>query len=891
MGRLSGVTEPLVDVAMKIYRGIWGEDKKVTDTQDRPTVGGTSNRKVADAYAHRRDIVNPEDRPPGYAQVFEMTVTPRNPVTFDQEYVTVDQLQSKFDLDPQETQSLMERFGDGGVDINELGDDPMFIDMMRAREVDLLISPEGVPGMDRTTGDNAMNTGESYRVIDKKIIQNSKRITQYQVDDVGFFSPARRVVEMTDMSKGRKKQWMSLLTEGLDPINSKNGIYPKRDADELKLFEYLDSFGPETEIRREEVLKYIDDNRIQLSERVYVGESGDPEEPDITWTDVEVERDAYMSDRLMIAEENIRDEFPEWTYMQNEFRDWLDENNRTYMVEADMVESELDDLKSGMNPRYEVADLDSEGRGTFIYDTNDFDDWVDERARFEYEEDPHVYTTNDEGYLIVGNDEWGYRIEDPTGQRIAEDIRRLHEAISTANLHSIENGYAEYRHTEGTINPDWFPSFTMTDQANERGTNPKNILMVWDNPSKGSEFEHGHFRGVPNYFAHSRTEERLVDGKRSLHIDEIQSDWHTLGRDSGMFPASRVDQTRLFYGDSSRTIDGQSGPWFLRDSRRPDKTPRIFESEKDLLDFVEKFRESNLEKARPVGPDGNYSDKFIEENVITDDATIRRVKDVISDPASYAPMEKNWREMMFKRTLAEALDDPAIERVTWTTARTQRERYEFMSERGSHYFSEVNVRWIDKDTVRYDFFDIAGNKKVIQLDNISQVGLPNAIKDYVAKKMDKSLLAFNGKQYAEIVNAQKNAMSIYPQELNFKDVETIPAPGFTLTYDQTLPKWANKLIKRYGAKVGKTRIEGATSEIREQNGQWSVRYTKRNGESQEITLPSEAAAKWWMEKREKNIEVWYFDITPEMRQDFMENGMPLTQNGDDDDNEQERMVA
>ena len=40
-----------------------------------------------------------------------------------------------------------------------------------------------------------------------------------------------------------------------------------------------------------------------------------------------------------------------------------------------------------------------------------------------------------------------------------------------------------------------------------------------------------------------------------------------------------------------------------------------------------------------------------------------------------------------------------------------------------------------------------------------------------------------------------------------------------------------------------------------------------------------------------NIEVWYFDITPEMRQDFMENGIPLTQNGDDDDNEQERMVA
>ena len=889
MGRYSGVIQPAVDVAMKIYRGIWGADKKVTDTEDRPTVGATSNQKVAQAYANRSDIVNREDRQqsPHYPQVFEMTVTPRNPVTFDQEYVTVNQLQSKFDLDPQETQSLMERFGDGGVDINELGDDPMFIDMMRAREVDLLISPEGVPGMNRSTGDNAMNTGESYRVIDKKIIQNSKRVTQYMVDDVGFFSPARRVVEMSEQAKGDAGYWKKILTEGLGEIRPKNAIYPKKDADEIGVFDFLDSI--KGSITREKLLGFIDANRLQLSEHIYQGKQADIDEQlnSFDWIEPEIERGPWQDNEVEHHIEYLRDDFKEHTSNMDSFREWLDENGRSYMVEADMVEGELDDLRLGSNDRYVVADNGS--RGTFIYDQQDAEDYFLEQAEAAYEDNPVLVTYNQYGYSITGNDEFGYTAETPRGVAIDvnqydHDIYDLQSTRQAANLHAIESGEIDEIYDGEGVNSMWFPDYTISVQAREEGTNPKNILIMWESgngPGRTSDtYTHSHF-SEHNYFAHARTEERIVDGKQAFHIDEIQSDWHHAAVDSGMMPKRGSNETRLIYGNSSRTMGDSGDQWFLRDSRRPDESPKLFESEEDLFEFVEKFSEGNSKNL-----EGQYIPPFLVGNLYPDGVTPKRVKDVIKDPLPFAPFGKNWDEMMFKRAIAEALRDPNIERITWTTANTQADRYKSVE-----FYPEVSLQIEDQNKVTISYTDLAENKGEITYD-IREM-------DLMRDRTFRTLSEAQRKEFEELresalISSRSSRGSrdhaIYPQQVVFKDVRTQPSKGFSVLYDQKMPKFSQKLLKRYGAKVGKTRIESKDFEMTEDRSGFYVQYLNNRGNKQSFgPLPSEEAAKQFMETR-GNIEVWYFDITPEMRQDFMENGIPLTQNGDDD-NEQERMVA
>jgi hypothetical protein len=863
-----------VDVAMKIYRGIWGVDKKVTDTEDRPTVGATSNQKVAQAYADRKNVKPPEgqdvvifDR--GHPQVFEMTVTPRNPVTFDQEYVTVNQLQSKFDLDPQETQSLMERFGDGGVDINELGDDPMFIDMMRAREVDLLISPEGVPGMNRATGDNAMNTGESYRVIDKKIIQNSKRVTQYMVDDVGFFSPARRVVEMSEQAKGDAGYWKKILTEGLGEIRPKNAIYPKKDADEIGVFDFLDSI--KGSITREKLLGFIDANRLQLSEHIYQGKQADIDEQlnSFDWIEPEIERGPWQDNEVEHHIEYLRDDFKEHTSNMDSFREWLDENGRSYMVEADMVEGELDDLRLGSNDRYVVADDGS--RGTFIYEEADLEDYFLEQAEAAYEDNPVLVTYNQYGYSITGNDEWGYTAETPRGvaldvNQYDHDIYDLQSTRQAANLHAIESGEIDEIYDGEGVNSQWFPDFTISTQAREEGTNPKNILIMWDKGAGAGQtpdsYHHKAHFSEENYFAHARTEERVVDGKQAFHIDEIQTDWHHEGVDQGMLPDPRQSgETRLFYGNDLRVLTDDGNKWFLRDSNLPDEPPRIFESKEALLEFVDQTYDDGLAKAK-------------------------QVKNIIYDPVPYAPFGKNWDEMMFKRAIAEALRDPNIERITWTTANTQADRYKSVE-----FYPEVSLQIEDQNKVTISYTDLAENKGEITYD-IREM-------DLMRDRTFRTLSEAQRKEFEELresalISSRSSRGSrdhaIYPQQVVFKDVRTQPSKGFSVLYDQKMPKFSQKLLKRYGAKVGKTRIESKDFEMTEDRSGFYVEYLNNRGNKQSFgPLPSEEAAKQFMETR-GNIEVWYFDITPEMRQDFMENGIPLTQNGDDD-NEQERMVA
>ena len=46
-------------------------------------------------------------------------------------------------------------------------------------------------------------------------------------------------------------------------------------------------------------------------------------------------------------------------------------------------------------------------------------------------------------------------------------------------------------------------------------------------------FTAGHF-SEPNVLAHYRTNDRVIDGKKTLFLEEVQSDWHQKGGSRGM---------------------------------------------------------------------------------------------------------------------------------------------------------------------------------------------------------------------------------------------------------------------------------------------------------------------------------------------------------------------
>lgn len=135
-----------------------------------------------------------------------------------------------------------------------------------------------------------------------------------------------------------------------------------------------------------------------------------------------------------------------------------------------------------------------------------------------------------------------------------------------------------------------------------------------------------------NLLAHARYTERTDrDGKRTLFIEEIQSDWHQQGRERGY---RRPDEKANY------TLEG-NGPWVIRNNGR----------------FLEDFNNrQTAERALELYQQG-------------------RRQDIVQDPAvPDAPFKSTWHELVFKRMLRYAADN-GFERIAWTNGNQQIARY------------------------------------------------------------------------------------------------------------------------------------------------------------------------------------------------------------------------
>jgi len=66
----------------------------------------------------------------------------------------------------------------------------------------------------------------------------------------------------------------------------------------------------------------------------------------------------------------------------------------------------------------------------------------------------------------------------------------------------------------------------------------------------------------PNILAHVRTNDRVIDGKKSLHLEEVQSDWHQQGRDKGYKTGERPATSQEIEQGLARTNrDGELVMW------------------------------------------------------------------------------------------------------------------------------------------------------------------------------------------------------------------------------------------------------------------------------------------------------------------------------------------
>jgi hypothetical protein len=126
----------------------------------------------------------------------------------------------------------------------------------------------------------------------------------------------------------------------------------------------------------------------------------------------------------------------------------------------------------------------------------------------------------------------------------------------------------------------------------------------------------------PNIIAHVRMNDRTIDGKKTLHLEEIQSDWHQAGREKGYRP----------------------------------------EQEKKMADLIKQRDDLQKEASVLSTRDDRYKEIYKELPTLQ-----TKINEIGSGGVGVpdAPFKKNWSELALKRMLREASEN-GYDRLSWT---------------------------------------------------------------------------------------------------------------------------------------------------------------------------------------------------------------------------------
>jgi hypothetical protein len=174
-----------------------------------------------------------------------------------------------------------------------------------------------------------------------------------------------------------------------------------------------------------------------------------------------------------------------------------------------------------------------------------------------------------------------------------------------------------------------------------------------------------HFGGAggdqpTNIVAHVRFDDRpAVDGKKTLFMEEAQSDWHSAGRHEGY----KADPKEISKADDAVRQAQDARTNFINTvaerTGRPETNP---EGTKNSMRYV-------LESMTPEerAQYKTFDDAFVKAR----DVKSRLTQGAVPD----APFKQNWHELVMKRMLRQAAEN-GYDRLAWTTGDQQADLYD-----------------------------------------------------------------------------------------------------------------------------------------------------------------------------------------------------------------------
>ena len=264
----------------------------------------------------------------------------------------------------------------------------------------------------------------------------------------------------------------------------------------------------------------------------------------------------------------------------------------------------------------------------------------------------------------------------------------------------------------------------------------------------------------PNILAHMRVDDRVIDGKKTLFIQEIQSDWHQKGRKEGYTTGNRG----------------------------------IKDIDKDLDAVVNELRSKPNVQYAPTEADwARYPELIAKHDALSAERANASNTNAVPD----APFKKNWQELAMKRAMQMAAEG-GYDRVAFTTGKQQNARYSL-----SNFVNKIAYE--KGDNGLYDVYaNNRDGKEIISKEDITL----DEIEKTFGKEMAKKISEDQGK--AGDGTGYRNWKTFTGVDLE------VGGEGMQGFYDKMLPDFVNKYGKKHGIKVGQTEIP--TGKTRDASG-------------------------------------------------------------------------
>jgi hypothetical protein len=260
-----------------------------------------------------------------------------------------------------------------------------------------------------------------------------------------------------------------------------------------------------------------------------------------------------------------------------------------------------------------------------------------------------------------------------------------------------------------------------------------------------SSFKSSHF-DQPNIVVHVRSNERMVDGKKVLFIEEVQSDWAQKGKKEG-FKGDKPKFTVEYVGNSGVRLlaDGN-----VIDQSTMDRFNSLFNGDESY--YIESFKDA-----------------------------VQNTKNRYAVPSMPFRQTDQWVKLAIRRMLIHASEN-GFDAIAWTTGSVQAERYDLSKQVRRLSIGKQKDGTYDIDAVR------SGDENDQAWTKIATDVPENKIEDYVGKEIAKSVI--------------ETGQVLY-EGTDLK----VGGTGMIAFYDQIIPSIVNKEVKRFGVKTAISQID------------------------------------------------------------------------------------